>query len=382
MVNLTEVINTWNHVSPEVRQLAEIFASAEGIGRRYVLGRNEHSAALSEIIEIDAFVDDFSKPGSVWNGKPVKRSADVPSAAIVVNCSMSISPVSAARKLAGLNIAGVLAFSDLCKVFPDRIVLPNFVMQTRRDLEQNLPKWEQLWKSLEDAQSRRVLDDLLIFRITGDYTIMSPYSVRLRDQYFEDFLGLKAGEVFEDAGGFDGDTTEEFCKRCPDYRKVFLFEPSGKNILTARNRLQRLRSVEFIEQGLSDAIGTLAFDQDAGSASAISESGACQIRVTTLDAAVQEKVSFIKMDLEGWEPNALKGAERHILNDHPKLAIAVYHHPSDFWRLMEFVLNVRSDYKVYLRHYTEGWSETVMYFVPILASIDQRNLATPPLPTP
>jgi hypothetical protein len=70
------------------------------------------------------------------------------------------------------------------------------------------------------------------------------------------------------------------------------------------------------------------------------------------------------MDLEGWEIKALEGARQHIVADHPTLAIAVYHHPSDFWQIFEYVKNLRHDYNVFLRHYTEGWSETVMYFVP------------------
>jgi hypothetical protein len=83
-----------------------------------------------------------------------------------------------------------------------------------------------------------------------------------------------------------------------------------------------------------------------------------------LKAYTPEYGDFIKMDLEGWELKALQGAVRHIREDHPKLAIAVYHHPSDFWRIPEFILSIRDDYDLYLRHYTEGWSETVMYFVP------------------
>jgi hypothetical protein len=86
--------------------------------------------------------------------------------------------------------------------------------------------------------------------------------------------------------------------------------------------------------------------------------------VTTIDEEIKEPLSMIKMDLEGWELNALRGARRRIGQDHPKLAVAVYHCASDFWRIPEFVLGVRGDYTIYLRHYTEGWSETVMYFIP------------------
>ncbi len=364
MFDLQTVLQSYNEVSPQVRELVDAFASPQGVGRRYVLGRNEHSEALARVFPVDAFVDDFAESGTVWNGKPVVKGIDVPARGIVINCSMSISPVSASRRLADLKITGVLALSDLCRALPDSIPLPEFVLQTRQDLEQNALKWKHLAESFEDAQSKQVLDDLLTFRTTGDYSVMRAYSVRFRDQYFEDFLSLATGEVFVDGGGFDGDTTEEFCRRCPDHGKVFLFEPSAGAIQKARDRLREQRSIEFIEKGLASTAGTLRFNSDQGPASAISESGSSHIHVTTLDLEVRERVSFIKMDLEGWELKALAGSRRHILDDHPKLAIAVYHHPSHFWQVFDFVMGLRPDYKVCLRHYTEGWSETVMFFVP------------------
>ncbi len=351
-------------MASETQRLVKEFVSAEGVDQRYVLGRNEHSVALMKVIEVDGIIDDFAEPGTLWNGKPVLKGAQIPTQAIAVNCSMSISPVSAARRLVGLNINGSLSLADLCRAFPDRFPLPDFVRETREDLVQNATHWEHLAGALEDAESRQVLEDVLRYRVTGDPGVMQHYSVRLQDQYFEDFLQLVPGEVFVDAGGFDGDTTKEFCWRCPAYRKVYLFEPSSVNLQKARTRLNDLRNIQFLDVGLSDVEGVLSFNPDAGSASAVVAESTFQIRVSTLDCLVPEPVSFVKMDLEGWELKALAGSRRHILADHPKLAIAAYHHPSDFWRIFDFVRDVRSDYRVYLRHYTEGWSETVMFFVP------------------
>ena len=70
------------------------------------------------------------------------------------------------------------------------------------------------------------------------------------------------------------------------------------------------------------------------------------------------------MDLEGWELKALHGTKKHILENHPKLAISIYHNSADFRKVPEFILSLRDDYDLYLRHYSEGWSETVMYFIP------------------
>lgn len=364
MINLASTLSTRDQLTPNVKRLVDIFVSPEGVGRRYLLGRNEHSAALAKAIDIDGFVDDFAEEGMVWYDKPVMRGGDVPRNAIIVNCSMSIRPISAHKRIEKLGVAGCLAYADFCKVLPDLVPLPNFVAETRSDIRQNQIKWETMRESLFDDKSRQVLDDLLNFRLTGDYAFMTSYAFRPKDQYFEDFLGLGSKDIFVDAGGFDGDTTEEFCERYPDYEKVFFFEPSSSNCKKARTRLRGCRSIEFIELGLSDSFGTLCFNPDEGSASAVSESGSCQIDVTTLDQEIEEKVTFIKMDLEGWEIKALEGSRRHVLEDHPKLAISVYHNPSDFWRIFEFVIGLRQDYNIFLRHYTEGWSETVMYFVP------------------
>ncbi len=225
------------------------------------------------------------------------------------------------------------------------------------------PIHEALSQLFANKESIKVFNDLVRYRLTADPVYMANYSTRFSDQYFEDFLAL-SHEVFIDAGGFNGDTTEEFCKRYPDYKKVILFEPSVSNMQDARKRLGHHREIEFIQQGLSNTGGTLWFNSDAGPASAVSADGACSIDVTTLDASVREPVSFIKMDLEGWELKALEGSAQHILEDHPKLAMPVYHYASDFWRIPEYIFSIRQDYDLYLRHYTKGWSETIMFFVP------------------
>lgn len=341
MINPNSILSNSNHPSPETNRLIDIFISPGGVGRRYLFGRNEHSEALSKVIDIDCFVDDYSEQGMTWNGKPVVKSSAVPLQAIVVNCVMCNMPVTAAKKIKNLEIFGALAYYDLCQTLPDLVPLPNFVAGTRDEIQQHQMKWENLRAAFHDDQSKQILDNLLSFRLTGNYASMTSYSYRPRDQYFEEFLGLGSKEIFVDGGGFDGDTTEVFCRRYPHYEKVYLFEPSLNNLNKARMRLKDFHALEFVQLGLSDVEGKVWFNSEGGSASCISSSGSCQIDLTTLDQRVDQKVTFIKMDLEGWELKALQGAKRHILEDHPRLAIAVYHHPSDFWRIFESVKNLR-----------------------------------------
>lgn len=363
MVNLNLLLEA-KKPSKQIKDLVEKFISPEGVGRRYLFGRNEHSALLAELFEIEAFVDDFVESGSLWKGRAVIHGDEVPQNAILINCSMSIMPVSASKRIDQLQISGSFTYHNLLDLSPELVTIPCFIDETCLDFKENLKEWEKLENSLFDEDSKEVLRSILKYRLTGDYSYMEQFSFRPKDQYFEDFLNFEQNEIFVDAGGFDGDTTEIFCEKNPDYDKVFLFEPDITNLKKAKIRLRDYKNINYIPLAVSDKEETLWFNENNGSSSSIGDSGNLEIKVTTIDKHIQSKATFIKMDLEGWELKALMGSKRHILEDHPKMAIAVYHHPSDFWKIFNYIFNLRQDYKVFLRHYTEGWSETIMYFVP------------------
>jgi len=61
--------------------------------------------------------------------------------------------------------------------------------------------------------------------------------------------------------------------------------------------------------------------------------------------------------------NAIKGSKKQIKKNKPFIAIAAYHKAEDLWKLQEIINNYRSDYKFYLRHYTEVSYETVLYCI-------------------
>lgn len=126
-----------------------------------------------------------------------------------------------------------------------------------------MPEWQAIHDGLADEESRQTLRDLLGFRLSADPECMRGYSVRLAEQYFEDFMHY-TGEVFVDAGGYDGDTTEAFAARYPDYRKVLFFEPSARNMAAARARLAQLRDVEFFPSACPMRGNSCASTRQAG----------------------------------------------------------------------------------------------------------------------
>lgn len=331
--------------------------------KRYVFGINEYAESVAKICNIDGFIDDFSR-AATWMGKPVCKLGSVAPDSLVVSCVTASYPVSA---LDNLQKAGIRHFADyfaLANASGGRLPQVNAIAETRDDYREHAAEYLWLRERLCDEPSRNILDRLMNFRLGGDLQPMSVFEYAADRQYFEPFLGLRAGEVFVDGGGFDGFTSREFARRCPDYKAIHLFEPSDRMLAVARNNLADLARVTYHPLGLYDRAASLSFDASGGSASRITESGSESIKVGRMDEAVGEAVSFIKLDLEGAEQAALKGAKDHILADHPKLAVAVYHRPEDFWKIPRYILGLRDDYKLYLRHYTEGWTETVMFFIP------------------
>ena len=299
---------------------------------RYIIGRNEESVALRKLIEVDGVIDDYNTAPCDEFGTPIVRSSDLPVDAWVVNCSTSISPVDVNRRLSALNIQATIGINQIIEAAGGVLRWPWFVRDQRQSVECNITQWAELFDSLADDESQRTLLDVVCYRLTADAGYMQNYEVRVNDQYFEPFMNYSR-EVFVDAGGFDGDTTEAFCQRYPDYRSVHLFEPSAANMQAAKLRLSAYRDIHFKQAALSDT-----------------------------DDVLDGEASFIKMDLEGWEMKALAGASDLIQKNRSKLAIAVYHNANDFLEVSRYVLALNPGRQVYLRHYTQGWSETIMYF--------------------
>ncbi|WP_295764255.1 FkbM family methyltransferase [uncultured Oscillibacter sp.] len=182
-------------------------------------------------------------------------------------------------------------------------------------------------------------------------------------QYFDLPELQLQNERFVDAGAFDGGTTEYFLSRFPGgYSYVFEADPRLSE--TLRVRLNGRSDVEVFPFGLYDTDGNCAFlsDENMPSSSRVAETGNREIAVRRLDALLGDRpVTFIKMDIEGSELAALRGAERIIREQRPKLAICVYHKPEDMWEIPGLILQYHPDYKLYLRHYSLYNTETVLY---------------------
>ena len=177
----------------------------------------------------------------------------------------------------------------------------------------------------------------------------------------------EAHEIFVDGGCYDGANSVRFVEWAGESEKtVYAFEADEKNAGKCRTVLGQIEGAEchLIEKGMWSGDTVLGCCSKANEASGLAESGQQRIQVTGLDSVVKGKVTFIKMDIEGAEYEALKGAKNIISTHHPKLAVSIYHKDEDIWELPQLILSFYPDYRFYLRHYSLSSEETVLYAVP------------------
>lgn len=187
--------------------------------------------------------------------------------------------------------------------------------------------------------------------------------------YFNpNFMTFDSEEIFVDAGCFDLGTSLKLREYCPQV-KVYAFEPDPENYKRCLERKEaaNFEAATILPFGTWSERKTLHFSASNGVASYIAEAdkGNCDISVMPIDEAIAEgdKVTFIKMDVEGAELESLKGAEKTVRRDKPKLAICIYHKPEDMWTIPLYIKDLVPEYKLYIRHHSGDDCDTVLYAI-------------------
>ena len=328
---------------------------------RYVLGRNVYTESIIGNISICGVVDDYTNESS-FCGVPVVKTTNLGKDSLVVNASGG-RPFTAKTALDKKGIRNLDYFSFYRH---SGLALRDVVFNEgfSEDYVNHKADYEWIFTRLSDQISKDVFSKLVGFRNTLDINYLNGFYYNEPAQYFDDILNLSdKNETFVDIGCFNGFNSLEFARLVPGYRAIYAFEPDPLNFRKCEASLSNLRNVYLQNIGLADSQTTLRMSQ-GGSGSKINPDGTVEIHVDRLDNFKILDPTFIKMDIEGVEVQAIQGARETIAKAHPRLAICVYHNVGDFYRIPQLVLGIRDDYDVYIRHYTETIYETVMFFIP------------------
>lgn len=212
----------------------------------------------------------------------------------------------------------------------------------------------------KDKISRKIILNRIRFHLFGDLLLKTSD----KPEYFD--LPLSKQEVFVQAGCYDGGTVEEFLSIGGG--EVYSFEADPKSYKISKSNLMEYENVKLIPLGLWSSETTLCFsvNDGGGSSFVIGNANTLSIEVTSLDLFfAHEPVvpTFIQLDVEGSELEALKGAENMIRKHKPKLAICVYHKPQDIYEIPQLLHEYNSNYKFYLQQCSDGLWDTVLYAI-------------------
>ncbi len=221
----------------------------------------------------------------------------------------------------------------------------------------------QVRSFLADEQSKKVFDNIVRFKLTGEIDCLFDCETPVAEAY-ENILKLDNREIYMDLGAFNGDTVLQFLKFAPQYKKIYAVEPDVKNFSKLVKNTSCIENIECINCCISDTVGEVMFSSHGGRNGAQDSKGV-SVRSETVDSIIGgNDVTYIKFDIEGLESKALDGAVQTIRRCKPKMLVSCYHRSEDIFELALKVMSIRSDYKVYIRHnpYIPAW-DTQFYFV-------------------
>ncbi|SHE95599.1 FkbM family methyltransferase [Schwartzia succinivorans] len=333
----------------------------------------EHLSANGITINSYSESSQFWREGKTFMGKAVVNAENLNQLYDTYNLVIGCSGASMAD-----NIAVFLRNPTIGHVF----FFEKFMIPCEISYEwviKHLDELDETFKMLEDDESRTVFLSYIQSHVECLNTDIPPlWSLCRKAQYFNELYRFKnfPQHALLDGGGFVGDTAEAFLDFVADEVKpkaVYSFEPDEDNYSKIVTVAKRYNDIYAYNYALGETNGETFFEMGNLSMSKItSQSAGERIRVVSADTIIGDKqISFVKLDLEGGEMDALRGMKRIISEQMPFLAICVYHRTEDLITIPQYIRTLAKDnnravrYKYYLRHHDIQPHETVFYAVPV-----------------
>lgn len=323
---------------------------------------------LADIANVIGFTDSFTNEKGTFAGLPLYPYKDIEDSDVWIYISTRVLKY----QIEILELLEDSGFNVLCRGNVWGAYEFDINGMNER-IKKDYQEIDVVKKALCDKKSIQVFENLINYRISNNYHLLEEIYEENKQQYFpvDEILVPSENEVFVDAGAYNGDTTLQFTKWVNGkYKKIYALEPDSlmQNITEEYIRLNNLKNVELIRKGAYSSNGVLKFMSIAQSGSSnINENGATNIETVTIDSLVkggEEPVTYIKMDIEGAEMEALIGARETIHKYKPNLAICIYHKDDDLWKIPYYIHKNYPFYKLYMRHYSQFTiNETVLYGV-------------------
>lgn len=269
-----------------------------------------------------------------------------------------------------LGCQRVAHFIPLFWKYPD-IFLPHNALDLPHLALQQTGQIMECFRVLHDERSKRELVGQVTWRIEGDFDAL-PDPVTDEIYFPHEISALTVPEVFVDCGAYDGDTIRKLVALRPDCcERIFAFEPDPANLEALRRTISELphslASRIFVMPFATAAVdGTANFSATGTLGACIENQGNIQVECVRLDRVLADAPppTYIKLDIEAAEPDALVGAQNIIRRHAPVIAACSYHVQDHAWRVPLTLYNIQPDYAILLRPHTQLVEDLVCYAIP------------------
>ncbi|MBN7573061.1 hypothetical protein C1H57_00400 [Clostridium sp. 2-1] len=245
----------------------------------------------------------------------------------------------------------------------------------------NSNKFLEVYNIIDDDKSKRIYADVISNRI-GEKCLLNDYEEIYSDgEYFDHgVFRLGKNEGFVDCGAYIGDSISEFLEVTENnFDAIYSFEMDKNNFEILKNNVMKIdeaiaNKIECFNCGVWNEYKVIQYgNEESGSGESCSfykaennlldEKQIQSVKAVKLDDVLyNKKVTLIKMDIEGAEQNALRGAEKIITTQKPKMAICLYHRIDAFWEIPLYLKSLVPEYKISVRHHqSNGIGGTVCY---------------------
>lgn len=342
-----------------------------------ICGKDVLRLLQEEGIKVCGFLDSNLAPGTLVGGVVVRHPADEAFSSklrssccvIVAIFNTYVDPAGLVESLKSYGYSHIITFVEFFRYFPAQLGDRFWLTKTDCYLghEAELVKAGEL---LQDEESRRLYLTLLAYRMTGEHERLPAPSTET--QYFDSSLPRwKEPISFIDCGSYTGETICDLYQHYSMVYTIVAFEPDQENFKQLAARLRnspsfRARQIFLYPCGVWSETARLSFAANNGTASALSYQGTSKVQCMALDDALPFFCpTLIKMDIEGAELQALKGAHGMIEKHRPGLAISVYHTPEHLWEIALLLDSWDLGYRFYLRCYGQASFDTILYAFPV-----------------
>lgn len=235
--------------------------------------------------------------------------------------------------------------------------------------ENNVDKIQKSRILFKEKESLKLFDNIIDYKRTLDYSY-SPQAGIYTKYFPKDIEGLKIPKIFIDCGIYSGNDLISLNSNFGQMDAIYAFEPDPvnfanfpKSFFEESNKFSK--SFCMYPCAVWSKTTFMRFSSNKNTASEISENGDIVMQCVALDDVIYNiPDSYIVMDIEGAEFEALLGAEKIIKKFKPTLGISIMHKSSDLCEIPILINSWNLGYSFYLRTHAPCFGNMVLYAIP------------------